>query len=91
MQDFDIDARFPALSTDHAIRPWDESFIMGIKLAQIQSQIYDKLYSTAALKTAGCERKQCVNQIATTMQEWEVELRQVIMPPLPPSELMDWQ
>ena len=84
MQDFDIDARFPALSTDPAIRPWDESFIIGIKLAKIQSEIYDRLYSITALKTAGCERKQYVNQIATTMQEWEVELRQVMIPPLPP-------
>ena len=84
MQDFDIDARFPALSTDPAIRPWDESFIIGIKLAKTQSQIYDRLYSITALKTAGCERKQYVNQIATTMQEWEVELRQVMIPPLPP-------
>lgn len=91
MQDFDIDTRFPALSTDPAIRPWDESFIMGIKLAQLQSQIYDRLYSTAALKATGCERRQCVQQIATTMQEWEVELRQVMIPPLSPSELMDCQ
>lgn len=62
---------------------WDD--MLGIKLAQIQSQIYDRLYSTAASKAAGCERRQSVHQIATTTQEWEVELRQVTILPLPPA------
>lgn len=50
---------------------------MGIKLADIQGQIYDKLYSTAALRTAYSERAQHVDQLTTAMHQWRAELRQV--------------
>lgn len=75
---FDIDARYPALSTDPAVRPWDESFIMGIKLADIQGQIYDRPYSTAALRTAYSERAQHVQQLTNSMQQWRTEIQQVL-------------
>lgn len=75
---FDIDARYPALSTDPAVRPWDELFIIGVKLADIQGQIYDRLYSTTALTTAFSERAQNVQQLTTTMDQWRTELQQVL-------------
>lgn len=77
MLNFDIDARYPALSTDPAVRPWDESFIMGIKLADMQGQIYDKLYSTAALRTPFSERAQYVQHLTTAMDQWRTELQKI--------------
>lgn len=77
VQDFEIDAQYPALSRNIATRPWDESFIVAIKLARIQGQIYDKLYSTAALKFSPTVRKEHINTLDAAMMELRAELEQV--------------
>ncbi|GAB1197229.1 hypothetical protein APSETT444_006520 [Aspergillus pseudonomiae] len=62
MQDFDIDAQYPAITTDPAVRPWDESFVMGIRLAKIQGEIYDKLYSAEGSKSSYSERTRRIHE-----------------------------
>lgn len=77
MQDFDIDAQYPAITTDAAVRPWDESFVMGIRLAKIQGEIYDKLYSAEASKDSHPERVQRVHGLAADIQQWYTEFKEV--------------
>lgn len=77
IQDFEIDAQYPIPSRNAATRPWDESFIVGIKLARIQGQIYDKLYSTAAVKYDYSIRKECIDTLDAAMIELRAELEQV--------------
>lgn len=74
---FDIDVRYTALSTDPIVRPWDESLIIGVKLADIQGQIYDRLCSTAALWAAYSERAQYVQQLTTAMDRWHTEIQRI--------------
>ncbi|KAF5865898.1 hypothetical protein ETB97_001966 [Aspergillus alliaceus] len=77
MQDFDIDAQYPAISNDLAIRPWDESFVMGIRLAKIQGEIYDSLYSAKASQASHPERMKRVHQLAADIQQWYVEFKEI--------------
>lgn len=56
IRDFEIDTEHPTASKDPSLRPWDESFILGIKLASIQGQIYTSLYSAAGLRKSVSER-----------------------------------
>ncbi|KAL6889973.1 hypothetical protein GGI43DRAFT_416137 [Trichoderma evansii] len=77
IQDFEIDAQYPVLSRNAATRPWDESFIVGIKLARIQGQIYDKLYSTAAVKCSSSIRKECIDTLDAAMIELRAELEEI--------------
>ncbi|KAE8161566.1 hypothetical protein BDV40DRAFT_313021 [Aspergillus tamarii] len=77
MQDFDIDAQYPAITTDPAVRPWDESFVMGIRLAKIQGEIYDKLYSAEASKDSHPERVQRVHGLAADIQQWYTEFKEI--------------
>jgi hypothetical protein len=83
IQEFDIDVQYPALSTDPAFRPWDESFILGIKLARIQGQIYEKLYSTVALNSSNSERAKNATEIESAMRQWRTELQEVLQSMLP--------
>ncbi|KAK8913145.1 putative transcriptional regulatory protein [Metarhizium anisopliae] len=69
MQDFEIDAKYPALSPIVGVRPWDESFIVAIKLARIQGQIYNNLYSTMAIKSSSPDREQHINTLQANMHE----------------------
>ncbi|KAH8680093.1 hypothetical protein BGZ60DRAFT_401267 [Tricladium varicosporioides] len=77
IQDFEIDGQYPVHSADPALRPWDESFIMGIKLAKLQGRIYDRLYSAAVLKITTSERMECINELETALQQWHAELEQI--------------
>ncbi|OGM48383.1 hypothetical protein ABOM_003361 [Aspergillus bombycis] len=77
MQDFDIDAQYPAIATDPAIRPWDESFVMGIRLAKIQGEIYDKLYSAEASKSSYSERMRRVHGLTADIQQWYTEFKEI--------------
>ncbi|KAE8153041.1 hypothetical protein BDV25DRAFT_127522 [Aspergillus avenaceus] len=77
IRDVDIDVNYPALSSDPAVRPWDESFVMAIKLASIQGQIYDSLYSSDALRVNHMERTVRIEKLCTDMQQWGVEFKQI--------------
>ncbi|KAB8241117.1 hypothetical protein BDV35DRAFT_385211 [Aspergillus flavus] len=76
MQDFDIDAQYPAITRDPAVRPWDESFVMGIRLAKLQGEIYDKLYSAEAAKSSHPERMRRVHGLALDIQQWYAEFKE---------------
>ncbi|KAJ5658308.1 uncharacterized protein N7484_001957 [Penicillium longicatenatum] len=67
--DFDVDVRLPSANSDPAIRPWDEAFSYIIKLAEIEGQIYNKLYSATALKATSSERSMHIQEIELAMQE----------------------
>jgi hypothetical protein len=82
IQDFEIDCRHPAFSTNPAFRPWDESFIMGIKLAKLQGQIYDRFYSAAALNLGSSDSVQHINELAASLEQWHAELEQVNEAPI---------
>ncbi|CAG8921600.1 unnamed protein product [Penicillium salamii] len=56
LQDFDMDVKTPAPSSDPAIRPWDEAFCSMIQLAGIQGSTYNKLYSPSAIKHSRSQR-----------------------------------
>ncbi|KAK6820050.1 hypothetical protein RU639_007048 [Aspergillus parasiticus] len=77
MQDFDIDAQYPAITRDPAVRPWDESFVMGIRLAKLQGEIYDKLYSAEASKSSHPERMRRVHALALDIQQWYAEFKEI--------------
>ncbi|KAH8424477.1 Zn(II)2Cys6 transcription factor [Aspergillus melleus] len=77
LQDIEIDTSHPELSADPAARPWDESFIMGIKMARLQGQIYSRLYSTAALAGDPAERAQHIRELATELHQWFSELKEI--------------
>lgn len=77
IQENDIDVAYPALSEDPLTRPWDELFIMGIRFAQIQGQIYDRLYSTCALKMSIPERTRKINALVPDVKQWYADLKQV--------------
>lgn len=77
LQDFEIDAQHPSVSFEPDRRPWDESFIMGIKIAQLQGQIYDRLYSPMAMKAPSSEREQVVNEILLSLTPWRSDLAKV--------------
>ncbi|KAF2260489.1 hypothetical protein CC78DRAFT_536366 [Lojkania enalia] len=77
LQDFEIDARYPAVSNDPTRHPWDKSFIMGIKIARIQGQIYDRLYSPAALALPSFERIQRMTDLTIALKSWFEEKDQI--------------
>ncbi|KAL1872322.1 hypothetical protein VTK73DRAFT_1553 [Phialemonium thermophilum] len=77
LRDSDIDASYPSPLVKPDLRPWDESFILGIKLAQLQGQIYDNLYSVSALRSALDDRKQSVGGLVPAMRQLRIELENI--------------
>lgn len=77
VQDFEIDACFPTLSSDPTQRPWDELFCLLIRISRMQGQIYDKLYSVAALQSEPVERKRCIDALSADMYKWRNDFDQV--------------
>ncbi|KAF4944251.1 hypothetical protein FSARC_14722 [Fusarium sarcochroum] len=74
MQDADIDVRSPVLSTDRGQRPWDEWFLLAIRLAKTQGQIYDQLYSASALQATSIERKRRIDSLIPVMHDLRRDL-----------------
>ncbi|PWY83839.1 hypothetical protein BO94DRAFT_599265 [Aspergillus sclerotioniger CBS 115572] len=72
-----IDARHPAVPTDPALRPWDETFLMGIKMAELQDRIFTCLYSPATSIKVPCERARFISDLASAMEQWQFELKQI--------------
>ncbi|PYH93987.1 hypothetical protein BO71DRAFT_450350 [Aspergillus ellipticus CBS 707.79] len=77
MQNLEIDTHHPTVSTNPALRAWDKSFLMGIRLAELQGRIFDGLYSTATMARATSERARLISDLAITMEKWHFELKQI--------------
>ncbi|KAJ0422367.1 fungal-specific transcription factor domain-containing protein [Aspergillus carlsbadensis] len=76
-QCLDIDAQYPTVSTDPALRAWDESFIMGIRLAELQGRIFAGLYFTPTMIKDHTARQQLISDLARAMEDWHAELKQI--------------
>lgn len=77
IQDCEIDTRYPLVPLDPSLRPWDESFILGIKLANLQGRIYGDLYSAGASSKSSYDRADAINQLVASMEQWRVDLESV--------------
>ncbi|OKL59647.1 hypothetical protein UA08_05133 [Talaromyces atroroseus] len=77
MQDLRIDTKYPTMSQDLTLRAWDESFIMGIRLAEIQGRIFVGLYSTCSMIRDSSERAQRISDLADAMEKWHLEFKQI--------------
>lgn len=77
MQSLDIDAQHPKASPDPTLRAWDESFIMGIRLAEVQGRIFVDLYSPVTMTRDIPAREQLVRDLALVMEKWYLELKQI--------------
>lgn len=76
IQDFEVDVQYPPLSTDPGVRPWEDIFILYVRMARIQGQIYSRLYSPAGVKAQQSERLQCISDLKAAMEQWRVDLSQ---------------
>lgn len=77
MQGVMIDVRYPAISSDLGRRAWDESFIMGIRLAEFQDRIFTSLYNAATSIKDASERARLISDLESAMEQWHLELKQV--------------
>ncbi|KAL3495481.1 hypothetical protein BJX62DRAFT_233473 [Aspergillus germanicus] len=76
-QCLDIDAQYPTISIDPALRAWDESFIMGIRLAELQGRIFTGLYFTTTMSRDVAQREELIADLAQAMECWHGELQQI--------------
>ncbi|KAI0096920.1 hypothetical protein GGR51DRAFT_566904 [Nemania sp. FL0031] len=76
-QDIEIDAHYPPLSVDKGRRPWDEWFHLAIRLAKVQGQIYDRLYSAVGMQMEVSERKNHIESLEIILQRWRTDLEQI--------------
>lgn len=79
LQDCDIDAEYPEISTNPGIRPWDESFVIFIRLAKLQGQVYNELYSLEASTLPLSEKTDRVDRLLNTLQRWKSDLDSVFV------------
>lgn len=77
IQDYDIDVPYPACTGDLVTRAWDEGWIAFLSLGRLQGQIYDRVYSAAALKLAPEVRIHSINELAQELHQWHQQLYQV--------------
>lgn len=77
LRDSEVDAWYPRISPDAAFKAWDELFILGIKFAKLQSQVYDQLYSTSMRHVPRAQQDEVVNQLSDKLQSWYTGLRSV--------------
>lgn len=77
MQSVEIDTRHPTISSDLALRAWDESFIKGINLAELQGRIFVGLYSNVTMARDSFERTQLISDLAVAIEKLHNELKQV--------------
>ncbi|KAI2885964.1 transcriptional regulator family: Fungal Specific TF [Aspergillus niger] len=77
MQGVMIDVRYPAISSDLGRRAWDESFIMGIRLAEFQDRIFTSLYNAATSIEDASERARLISDLESAMEQWHLELKQI--------------
>lgn len=77
LQDSEMDVWHPRIAPDAAFKAWDELFILGIKFAKIQGQVYNQLYSAAAHQVPRAQQDQTVNQLSEQLQSWYTDLGKV--------------
>lgn len=77
IQDYDIDVPYPTCTGDLVTRAWDEGWIAFLSLGRLQGQIYDRVYSAAALKLAPEVRAHSINELAQELHQWHQRLYQV--------------
>ncbi|KAL4787931.1 hypothetical protein BJX76DRAFT_249584 [Aspergillus varians] len=77
IQDYDIDVPYPVCAGDAAAKAWDESFIVYLSLGRVQGQIYDRVYSAAALKLAPEVRTQSIDELAQELHQWHHRMYQI--------------
>jgi hypothetical protein len=77
LKDSEVDAWHPRVSPDASCKAWDELFILGIKFAKIQGEVYDRLYSATARHSSCVQQEQAVNQLSDKMQSWYIDLGRV--------------
>ena len=71
IQDYEIDIDFPAPSPGSSLSAWDVMGISSIEFATQHGQVYEQLYSPAALRQPEAERVRRALRLATTLQEIE--------------------
>ncbi|GAW16092.1 hypothetical protein ANO14919_055150 [Xylariales sp. No.14919] len=76
-QDIEIDVRYPPLSADKGHKPWDEWFHLAIRLAKVQGQIYDGLYSPAGLQKEVEERRRHIESLEMVLLHWRTDLERI--------------
>ncbi|KAL2829642.1 hypothetical protein BJY01DRAFT_227761 [Aspergillus pseudoustus] len=70
IQDYDIDVPHPTVSKDPVARAWDEGFVVWLTLGRLQGQIFDRVYSAAALKLPQQVRNQNIEVLAEELHQW---------------------
>jgi len=76
--DNDINVSPFALSMNSKQRPWDLYAHITIHFAKIQGEIYDKIYSTSAIKHSQHERSCLVEQLSARITSVQEELQLVL-------------
>ncbi|KAM0494449.1 hypothetical protein ACHAP8_008592 [Fusarium lateritium] len=74
LQDSEVDAWHPRISPDPSYKVWDDLFILGIKFAKIQGEVYGRLYSATARQSSPVQQEQAVNQLSDKMQSWYIDV-----------------
>ncbi|KAJ0418976.1 hypothetical protein BJY00DRAFT_172326 [Aspergillus carlsbadensis] len=77
IQDYDVDAPHPACSEDITVRPWDECLVLWVTLGRLQGQVYDRVYSAAALKFPQEVRNQNIQILAEELHQWRCSLGEI--------------
>ncbi|KAH6890653.1 hypothetical protein B0T10DRAFT_537975 [Thelonectria olida] len=77
LQDCEIELGYPECSPNPAFRAWDESFVAGIKLAQLQGQIFHRLYLVGTLRISAPQRAQDVDELANDLRTWYSDLGKI--------------
>jgi hypothetical protein len=74
IQDSEIDAGCPTISSDPGLKSWDESFLSFIELARIHGQTYQQLYSVEASICSSTTRLQNANELMAALERWKARL-----------------
>ncbi|KAF4988141.1 hypothetical protein FDECE_15171, partial [Fusarium decemcellulare] len=77
LQDSEVDTWHPRISPDPTVKPWDELLIIGIKLAKLQGQVYDQLYSATARHAPLAQKTKVIDQLSADLQSWHTELGEI--------------
>ncbi|CAI7573210.1 unnamed protein product [Penicillium bialowiezense] len=77
LRDSEIDTEYPPLPRACSLRPWDESFLCGIRLASLQGRIYDELYSAEAASKSSSQRALTIGQLQESLEKWLDELKNI--------------
>ncbi|TVY66272.1 putative transcriptional regulatory protein [Fusarium oxysporum f. sp. cubense] len=77
IQDWDVDAKPYAISSDLGQAPWDLALTSLIEMSRIQGQIYEKLYSPLAQARGMEERLAETNKLDSDLRRWYSDWAQI--------------